>query len=66
MKRTSRFVVILYGIGAVIWTVRAILDVVYQTYHDSVLLFVLSILCAVIWVFAFFAMLKRYRSNKDE
>ena len=36
MKKPSRFVVILYGACAVIWTARAVLEVVYQTYYDSV------------------------------
>lgn len=60
MKKPSRFVVILYGACAVIWTARAVLEVVYQTYYDSVFWFVLNILCALLWIGAFFVSLRRY------
>ncbi len=66
MKKPSRLTIILFGACAVIWTIRAILEVVYQTYNDSVFGFVLNVLCAVIWIAAFVVNLKRYRSNKDE
>ena len=66
MKQPRRLTVILFGACAVIWTIRAILEVVYQTYNDSVFWFVLNVLCAVIWIAAFVINLKRYRSNKDE
>lgn len=51
---------------AVLWTIRAILEVLYQTYNDSMFRFVLNILCAVIWIAAFIVTLKRYRSNKED
>ena len=66
MKKTSRLSVILYALCAVIWTIRAILEVVYETYDYSIFLFVLNILCAILWIVAFIVNLKRYRSNKDE
>ena len=66
MKKPSRFVVILYGICAVLWTVRDILEIVFKTYNDSGFWFVMNILCAVLWIAAFIVNLKRYRSNKDE
>jgi len=66
MKKPSRLTVILFGTCAVIWTIRAILEVVYQTYNDSVFWFTLNVLCAVIWIAAFVVNLKRYRSNKEE
>ena len=66
MKQPRRLAVILFGVCAVIWTIRAVLEVVYQTYNDSVFGFVLNVLCAVIWIAAFVINLKRYRSNKDE
>ncbi len=66
MKKSSRLTVILFGICAVIWTIRAILDVVYRTYSDTVFWFILNILCAIIWIAAFVINLKRYRSNKGE
>lgn len=66
MKQPRRLTVILFGTCAVIWTIRAILEVVYQSYNDSVFAFVLNVLCAVIWIAAFVINLKRYRSYKDE
>ena len=66
MKKPSRFVVILYGLCAVIWTIRGMLDIVFKTYSDSGFWFVMNILCAVLWIAAFIVSLKRYRSNKDE
>ncbi len=66
MKKTGRFTVILFALCAVIWTVRAILEVAYQTYNDSVFWFVLNVLCSVLWIAAFIVNLKRYRSNKEE
>ena len=66
MEQPRRLTVILFGACAVIWTIRVILEVVYQTYNDSVFWFVLNVLCAVIWIAAFVVNLKRYRSNKDE
>ncbi len=66
MKQLRLLTVILFGACAVIWTFRAILEVINQTYNDSVFGFVLNVLCAVIWIVAFVINLKRYRSNKDE
>ena len=54
MKKTSLLAVILYGICAVIWTVRVIVEIVYKTYNDSVFMFVLGIFCALIWICSFF------------
>lgn len=66
MKRASHLTVILCGLCAVIWTVRAILEVFYQTYNYSVFGFVLNVLCAVVWIGAFIVNLKKYRSNRDK
>lgn len=66
MKKASLLSVILFAVCAVIWTIRAILEVAYKTYNDSVFWFVMNILCAVLWIGAFIVSLKRYRSNKDE
>ena len=64
MKKPSRLAVAIFGACAVIWAIRVILEIVYQTYNDSVFQFVLNILCTVIWIAAFVVNLKRYRSNK--
>ena len=66
MKKTSCIGVILYGICAVIWTVKVIVEIVFKTYNYSVFSLVLSIFCALIWICSFFILLIRYRSNKDE
>lgn len=66
MKKVSRLSVILYAVCAVIWTIRAILEIIYKTYNDSVFWFVMNILCAALWIAAFIVNVKRYRSNTDE
>ena len=66
MKKTSRLTVVLIGACAVIWTIRAILEVAYQTYNDSIFWFVMNVLCALVWIGAFAMNLKRYRANKEE
>ncbi len=66
MKSPKLGTVILYGLCAVVWTVRVILGVVYKEYNDSVIFFVLNILCAVIWIAAFIKWLIKYRSNSDK
>ena len=62
MKKPSQLTVVLFGACAAIWTIRAILEVAFQTYRDSVFWFVMNILCAVIWIVAFAVNLKWYRS----
>jgi uncharacterized membrane protein len=68
MKKVSRFLVILFALCAVIWMIRAILDVAYKTYNYSTFGFVMDILCAVLWIVAFIvafiASLKRCCSDK--
>ncbi len=53
--------VILYGLCAVIWTIRAIAGAVYQEYNDSLFIFVLNVICAVIWIAVFVKWLTEYR-----
>ena len=64
MKNEGRLVVILLGLCSVIWTIRVICDVIYQTYGGSGFGFVLNILCALTWIASFIVNLNRYRSNK--
>ena len=63
MKKTSLAAVILVGLAAVIWTIRVVLEIVLKTYNESVFLFVLNVLCSVVWIVSFIVNLKRYRSN---
>ena len=65
MKKTSRAAVILVGLAAVIWTIRVVLEIVLKTYNESVFLFVLNVLCSVVWIVSFIVNLKRYRSNRE-
>jgi uncharacterized protein with PQ loop repeat len=65
-KKVTLVGTILCGVAAVIWTIRAVLDIVYVTYHTSPVIPVLSVLCAVIWIVAFFVNLNRYRSSKEQ
>ena len=65
MKKTSLAAVILVGLAAVIWTIRVVLEIVLKTYNESVFLFVLNVLCSVVWMVSFIVNLKRYRSNRE-
>lgn len=65
MKKTSLAAVILVGLAAVIWTIRVVLKIVLKTYNESVFLFVLNVLCSVVWIVSFIVNLKRYRSNRE-
>ena len=65
-KRVHLATVVLYGLAAVIWTIRAVLDIAYGTFEESMVLFVLNILCAIIWIAAFFKQIHRYRSSDEK
>lgn len=68
MKKPSRFVLILDGICALMYTVKVIVDIVEivsKTYDNSFFLFVLNIFCAVVWIYIMIVHLKN-DSNKDE
>lgn len=65
-KKVSLATVILNGLCAAIWILRAILAVVFREYTDSVFFFVLNVLCAVIWSGVFVKWLLKYRSQKGE
>lgn len=65
MKKTSLAAVILVGLATVIWTIRVVLEIVLKTYNESVFLFVLNVLCSVVWIVSFIVNLKRYRSNRE-
>ncbi len=63
MKKPNLFLVILYGLCAAICTLRVILDVVCEESHGSLFVFVLNLLCAVIWTAAFIGLLIKHRSK---
>ena len=64
MKISKLTAVILYGVCAVIWTIRAIVGIVVREYDGSLFIFILNILCAVIWIVAFVIQLHTYRTKK--
>lgn len=65
-RRISLAMVVLCGAAAVIWTIRIMLDIAYGTYEESILFFLVNILCIATWVAAFFVNLHNYRSNDEE
>lgn len=65
MNKPSPLAVILCALCAVLYLIKAVLDVIYQTYNHSVFSFVLNILCVPIWVAIFILNLKRYRSGNS-
>ncbi len=66
MKKPKLSTVILYGLCAVIWTIRVVFAVIYREYDTSVFFFVLNALCAGIWIAAFVKWWIVYRSNTDK
>lgn len=58
--------VVLFGAAAAIWTARAVVDVVYGVPAISMAVFLLDILCAVVWAIAFVAQLLRCRFRKKD
>ena len=66
MRKPTYFAIFGYGLNALLWTIKAIADVMFQTYCNSVFGVVLSVLNAVLWNISFVVNLKRYRSNPEE
>lgn len=65
-KKTSIVVVILYGMCAVIWTVKSFIDIYYKTYTDNGFVFAMDVLCSILWIISFVILLRRYIANKDK
>ena len=66
MKKVRLAAVILYGVSAILWVIRSVLDFVTKAYDDALVLFILNIICALVWTAGFFIHLHRYRSDKKE
>ena len=66
MKKGSLLSVVLFGLCAVIWSVKAIYEVINTPYSTTPTLLTLDMVCALCWIVAFAVSIKRYRSNKDE
>lgn len=65
-KISSLLLVALFAIAALIWLIRAVVDVVYGVPDVSMAVFLLDILCAVVWIVAFVVQLFRYRAAKKD
>ena len=66
MKKPKLSTVILYGLCAVMWIIRVIVGIIYKEFDDSVWFFILNVVCAIIWVFAFIKWLIRYHADANE
>ena len=58
--------VILYGACAAIWTAGAVIAAMDRLYSEDMFRFVLKAFCALIWIVAFIACLKRCRAAREE
>ncbi len=65
-KGMRLFAVVMCALAGLIWSVRAVIDVVYQIYNESAFLLCLDILCAVIWIVAFVVQFWKYRLGREE
>ena len=66
MRKQTTFTVFLYGLNALLWTIKAIANVIYQQYSNYELGAVLGIFNALLWNISFFVALKRYRSKEEQ
>ena len=66
MKKPKPITLVLYGLCAVIWSLRVIIGVVYKEYNCSFGFFTLNVLAALVWIAAFVKWMLKYRSKKDE
>ncbi len=65
MKKPRRITLVLYGLCAILWTIRVILGAVRAEYDSSPNLFLLNVLTALIWIVAFARWFRKYRSEED-
>lgn len=65
MKKPKRITVILYGLCAVVWTLRVIFGIAQEEYDYNSVFFLLNVLIAFIWIAAFVRWMLKYRSEKD-
>ena len=63
MKKTK---VILFGIYALIWSVKAGYELIETPHPTTGTLLILDVVCAMCWIIAFIVAAKRYRAGKDE
>ena len=66
MTKPKLSMVIMYGVCALLWIARTVLDIINREYNYSSFTFVLNIICAVMWTIVFVTWLIRYRSYNDK
>jgi len=66
MRKINLINVILFGLCAAIWSIKAIYVIISKPYPTDSVLMVLDIFCAIVWIIAFIVSIMRYRSNKDK
>lgn len=67
MKKVgSLLLTVLFALAALIWVVRVVVDVIYGVPDLSMAVFLLDIVCALVWVIAFLVQLFRHRARKKE
>ena len=66
MKKPKPITLVLYGLCAVIWSLRVIIGVAHKEYDYSFGFFILNVLAALVWIAAFVKWMLKYRSKKDE
>ena len=64
MKKPKLITLVLYGLCAVIWSLRVIIGVMYKEYDYSFGFFILNVLAALVWIAAFVKWMLKYRSKK--
>lgn len=62
MKRGQK-TLILYTTCAITWTIITVISIVDKSYNDSMFLFVINVLCSVLWILVFIVELKKYKSK---
>lgn len=65
-KRVGKTNVILFGLCAIIWSAKAVYEIITTPYPTTPTLLILDVVCALCWIVAFAVSLKRYRSDKGE
>ena len=66
MKKISLLSVVLFGLCAVIWTIKAIYKVISMPYPTTPFLLFSDVVCAICWIVAFIIQLKRYTKFKNK
>ena len=64
MKKGSVLSVILFGLCAVIWSIKAVYEIINTPYPTTPTLLTLDVICAVCWIVAFIVQIIRYKKEK--